>query len=160
MTDAVLCELHAIRDHLDRTCRVVQALSVKDHSSEDRSRVYDEHARATDELLKLRARERELMAKPEEANTIARIRDLAELWQNRRCVTPYFCQQVLVALGLDPNKVTRAVDDCELARAEGIAQGRRELAQEALALVRVNAVLGFSPEIKAVVGLLLEEVDK
>ena len=29
MTDTVLCELHAIRDRIDRACRVVQALAAE-----------------------------------------------------------------------------------------------------------------------------------
>jgi len=86
-------ELRDVRENIDRVCRVEGALRVANHGSERRELMFYEHERATNELLVLRARERELMAG--------------------------MTEQV---------SVEAAADAIEEASAEGIAQGRRELA--------------------------------
>ena len=94
-------ELRELRDRIDRACMVVAAVScIPIPKSWETQDIINEYNGSLDELLALRARERELTAGP--AND----------------------EQALDAL---------VVDAINKARAEGIAQGRRELAREALA---------------------------
>ena len=90
-------ELRDVRDQIDRACRVVSALSCIDQENYEADGAA-EWNKAVREVVTLRARERELLARPVDGRV----------------------------------SVAAAVDAIEEARAEGIAQGRRELAENAL----------------------------
>jgi len=94
-------DLRDVRDRIDRACRVVMALATLEATlgyelEEGKARA--ELDVSEDEIVALRARERELLARPVDGRV----------------------------------SVAAAVDAIEEARAEGIAQGRRELAENAL----------------------------
>ena len=138
MTDDELCELHSIRDRIDRACRVMVATNVPIPDYVDASAKANnfvaEYNSSLYELLTLRARERELMAQPADAEP--------------KC-----------SHGI--SRLANCADCLDAAHAEGIAQGRRVLAREAFArYYRPDAIFGSPGEMVSDLKGWLEGIAK
>ena len=138
MTDAVLCELHALRDRIDRACRVVQALSVGLVDMVTWGTNLEKERQELDcamyDIMEGRARERELMAQPADAEP--------------KC-----------SHGI--SRLANCADCLDAAHAEGIAQGRRVLAREAFArYYRPDAIFGSPGEMVSDLKGWLEGIAK